>query len=651
MEIVPEERDLKFAHVKNKSAAPIQITAEQILREANDRREMPRPPKRLITDDDELYEVRLIQRKAFEDSIRRNRTHIGTWLKYAAWEELQLDFRRARSVFERALEIDTRNIGIWLKYVEMEMRHKFINHARNIFDRAVTHLPRVDTFWYKFAYMEELLGNVEGAREIFLRWMKWEPSEEVWGSFIKFEKRFEQYDNCREIFEQLVLVHPTTKNWLKYAKFEEQLKEYGRARGLYERACEELENPHPKLFVTFAKFEVRSKEYERARAIFKYALKKFPKNEAVSLYNQYSLFEKQHGTRTEIEEIILEKQRQKYETLVAENPHNYDSWFDFAKLEQENGGLHETRDVFERAVAFLPPAEEKTYWRRYIYLWINYAVYEELEAKDYEKALQIFQRMIEIIPHKKFTFAKVWFMYACFLIRRMKLNESRKLLGSALGMCPKPKLFKYYIQLESQLREFDRCRILYAKYLEYAPYSAQVWIDYSELENLLGEEERARGLFEIAVNLPELDIPDLLWKRFIDFETTKDHSRARILYERLLEKTQHVKVWISFAKFETDEQQAREIFERAYQSLKEQELDEDRVVLLEAWKEFEDSNGRGDEIVAKFPKRVKKKRSVVNAQGMEVGFEEYIGYVFPDDESSKPHLKLLEMAQKWKSKG
>ena len=39
------------------------------------------------------------------------------------------------------------------------------------------------------------------------------------------------------------------------------------------------------------------------------------------------------------------------------------------------------REVYERAIANVPPAEEKRLWRRYIYLWINYALYEELIAK------------------------------------------------------------------------------------------------------------------------------------------------------------------------------------------------------------------------------------------------------------------------------
>lgn len=38
---------------------------------------------------------------------------------------------------------------------------------------------------------------------------------------------------------------------------------------------------------------------------------------------------------------------------------------------------------------------------------------------------------------------------------------------------------------------------------------------------------------------------------FIDFETAEgEFERARALYERLLDRTKHLKVWISYAEFE-----------------------------------------------------------------------------------------------------
>jgi crooked neck len=42
-------------------------------------------------------------------------------------------------------------------------------------------------------------------------------------------------------------------------------------------------------------------------------------------------------------------------------------------------------------------------------------------------------------------------MFAKFEIRRLDVNAARKLLGAAIGMCPKEALFKGYIELEVEV--------------------------------------------------------------------------------------------------------------------------------------------------------------------------------------------------------
>ena len=50
----------------------------------------------------------------------------------------------------------------------------------------------------------------------------------------------------------------------------------------------------------------------------------------------------------------------------------------------------------------------------------------------------------------------------------------------AIGMCPKDKLFRGYIDLEIQLREFDNARKLYEKFLEFGPDNCTTWIKVNE---------------------------------------------------------------------------------------------------------------------------------------------------------------------------
>jgi len=659
----------KVAKVKNKAPASLQITAEQLLREAKERQLeiVPAPPKQKIQDAAELADYQMRKRKEFEDNIRKNRIVMANWFKYAAWEEQQKEIDRARSVYERALDIDHRNIPLWLKYAEMEMRNKQVNHARNLWDRAVTVLPRANQLWMKYSYMEETVGNIPGARAIFERWMDWEPEDQYWSTYINFELRYKELERARVIFERFVMIHPDVKNWIRYATFEHRNGFINSARAIYERAVEFFGDEYlsEELFIKFAEFEERQKEHDRARAIYRYALDRMSKDQCVKIYEAYTVHEKKFGERTGIESVITKKRRLQYEDEVTSNPMNYDAWFDYIRLVESEGIKSDVREIYERAIANVPPSKDKQYWRRYIYLWINYAVYEEMEAEDIGRTREVYRTCLDLIPHKRFTFAKIWLLYAQFEIRQKDVTAARRTLGTAIGKCPKSKLFRGYIDLEIHMREFQRCRILYEKFLLFDPENCTAWMKYSELETLLGDTDRARGIYELAVEQPRLDMPEILWKAYIDFECEQEETdRARDLYRRLLSKTQHVKVWLSYAQFEFQVEhednilQARHIFEQANKSLRqapnsgEASGKESRLLLLEAWQEFEEE--QGDDITQGkvrnlMPKRIKKRRKIESDDPeVDAGWEEYFDYIFPEDEGAKPNLKLLAMAKMWK---
>jgi len=158
-------------------------------------------------------------------------------------------------------------------------------------------------------------------------------------------------------------------------------------------------------------------------------------------------------------------------------------------------------------------------------------------------------------------------------------------------------------------------------------------------------------------------MPELLWKSYIDFEVQQgEFQLARQLYERLLERTVHVKVWISYAKFEISAENeeeglnvplARRIYERANECLKGLAEKESRVLVLEAWRDFE--RDHGDEatlkkVLERMPRKVKKRQKIVSESGVEEGWEEVFDFLFPEDEMARPNLKLLAAAKNWKRK-
>ena len=426
-----------------------------------------------------------------------------------------------------------------------------------------------------------------------------------------------------------------------------------------------------KLVIEFARFETRLEEFERARAIYKHFLDRVPRSMAQNLHKQYLEFEKQYGDTAGIEHVVLEKRRVVYEKTLKENPKDYDTWLDLAKLEEVAGDLDRIREVYERAIAEMPPRQEKRYWRRYIYIWLFYAAFEEIDVRDMQRVAEIYKQCLKLIPHKKFTFAKVWLATAYFHIRQNDVKAARLTLGQAIGMCPKNKVYREYIAMEVKLYEFSRCRKLYEHWLAFDQSNMKAWKGFAELERALDDIPRARAIYEIAIDdsmNSKLDMPEVIWKDYIDMEIDEgEYDNARKLYERLLTKTSHVKVWISYAQFEVNitaadaeddedkpipdeaKAKARAIFERANKLYKEQGIKEDRVALLQAWKSFEETHGTDEDhqrLEKMMPQQVKKRRRLDDES-----FEEFVDWVFPaDDEGAGKLAGLLARAKAWKER-
>lgn len=103
---------------------------------------------------------------------------------------------------------------------------------------------------------------------------------------------------------------------------------------------------------------------------------------------------------------------------------------------------------------------------------------------------------------------------------------------------------------------------------------------------------------------------------------------------------------------------AREVYSRAFVRMRENEPDAkaEAALLLEEWLRFErgcrgDPAMQAERVVAvekKLPKTVKKKRRIEAAEGMDMGMEEYLDYVFPEEDQAAPLAKLLAAAERWK---
>ena len=637
-----EKTSLNPLIIHNKNAAAIQITADQLILESVSRmKDRPRLPEVAFQTQEEIKDVQFKRRQAWELNVRRNLCTYNTYIRYARWEEGIGSLENARAIYERALEFTRcREPAVWDAYIDLELRHQAVNHARNILERAITILPRYDHFWLKYSRILEELGNIEGAREIFQRWIAWEPPASAFLTFAEFEARVHEFTRARSIFERLLLVHPFADSYIRYADFEIKLRQPGRARAVFERGLEALgvENINESLMLRFAAFEESENEIERARALYKLAITKLPETHAREIRTEYLQFEKRYGGQTQIEDAVLEKKRAQYMEMLEANPLEYDIWFELCNLLQDLGNLEDTRDAYKKASETKPPvAEEKSQWSRYVLLCLSWAVFEEKRAKNPENARAVYAMLKERIPHKKFTFARFWRLYAFFEVRQGNLHQARLIFGEAIGRCPRPSIFSAYVEMEKLLGETGNVVEILKKYIEKIPSDVRAWVSMAEVRfKNLGSIDDARQVFEDAINSGSVDAIDLLWACYIDFESKVGTiDNARELYKRSIAIHNKLSLWEGWIMLEADVcddlERARQLFDEAELALKDKRNDRRKLRFFRV--EFEKQFG-SDETVELAESRL----PTVN--------EEDGTFVFPEEGQSAA-MALMEQADLW----
>lgn len=80
-------RQMRVPELKDKTPAPVQISAEQLIADP-DLGMMGdiKLPMRDIMSHDELEDYKKNKRNEFETKVRRYKYQIGNWIKYAEWE-------------------------------------------------------------------------------------------------------------------------------------------------------------------------------------------------------------------------------------------------------------------------------------------------------------------------------------------------------------------------------------------------------------------------------------------------------------------------------------------------------------------------------------------------------------------------------------
>lgn len=654
---------MKAPKIRDKTPNSIQITAEQIIADPEIHKlDTITMPLQHLIGQDEVNGYKDKKRKEFEDQLRRQRFHLGLWIRYAEWEGMLQEYRRARSIFERALDVTPYTPSLWLRYAEFEMKHKFLNHARNVFERATTILPRVDQFWYKYIYMEEVLANYDRAREVFEKWMGWNPVAEAWLAAVSFETRVGEPERARKVLFRFLEENPKVENYVRVGKWEESGRRYQSAREVCERALREIgeEALTEEFFLFWTRLELRMKDYVRTEQLFEFAFGRLKGEHSAKLRLEFAKFQAKHGKEKDVVKTVLAKRRPKYREKVDRDPRDYDGWFALAQLEEEAEDWREAQRVLVEGQGHLPERLDKASWKRYVWLFRAQAILEETQLGDKTAAVATLERCLKVIPHKMFTFGKVWIETAKIHLRIGDLKATRMFLGRAIGVTGASAVYAFYIDLESRLGNFDRCRTLHEKRIEADPSQSVNWISYCDMEAGIGEVDRARSVITKSLEVGLVDQPEHLWKAAIDLEVEHGQPRDVLkLYNSLLEKSRHVKVYLSLGLYCVSQEMVgrmREVFGEADALFKVERMNEERAAIINNWFECEVQLGDQvwvEKVRQKLPKKIKKQRVVPGPAGSFVGdlqYEEYVDYVFNDEGTKAGVSGLQRLAQNWKGK-
>jgi crooked neck len=510
--------------------------------------------------------------------------------------------------------------------------------------------------------------------------MTWKPNYQAWKAYANFEEKMGEYENARNVmYEYLNSVH-NLESFLKVAKYEDKHKNYLSERKIFEEGLTELgkEALCQEYFLAFIKFELDHKEYDRCRALFKFGLENIESNKE-KLNENYIKFEKKYGNAQKLEDMIINRRRILYEKKLKENSMDYDTWFDYTKLEEDYGTESSCREIYERAIGNIPPIKEKKYWKRYVYLWINYALYEECVCNNIKVTEEIYKNILDLIPHKEFTFSKIWILATNFYLRQKNIDKVRKLFGISMGICPRKKIIDSYINLELQLGNNDRVKKIFQNYIQKFPNDENIWFNFCKFEESLEEYNVAEVLYINSIKFLKENKNDKglykMYTELINFysnlllnskekkEKNSLNNKIKKAYEELLknkyviknlDKEKEIDIWNQYAEiyFKSNKfDEMDKIYKKCLEEILNQINDEEEKVkyseiIINNWtSHYEGNKERLDKIKEILSYNDENEELEENESDKISENNEY-----NDDNNKNKVSSLMEKALEWKEK-
>lgn len=405
-------------------------------------------------------------------AARRLPNSVRIWIKAA---DLETELKAKKKIFRKALEHVPNSVRLWKAAVELEDHED----ARILLARAVECCPTSVELWLALAKLEQY----EDARKVLNTAREKVPTDrQIWITAAKLEEAHSNYHMVDKIIDRALQsltksgVEINREHWLQEAIDAEKGQSVRTCQAIIRAVIgvgiEDEDKKHT--YMQDAENFTSQEAFQCARAVYKIAIATFPNKKSVWL--RAAFFEKEHGTRESLEELLQEavKSCSKAEVL----------WLMLAKSKWMANQVSAARIILADAFQANPNSEE---------IWLA-AVKLESENEQYERARKLLQKARASAPT-----ARIFMKSAKLEWALGNISEAQALLEEGVKNYSKfPKLFMIMGQIAQEQNEVDAAKKAYKAGIENNPNSIPLWILLSRLEESCGSVIKARSVMSQA---------------------------------------------------------------------------------------------------------------------------------------------------------
>ncbi|KAK9236290.1 hypothetical protein V1525DRAFT_407370 [Lipomyces kononenkoae] len=354
--------------------------------------------------------------------------------------------------------------------------------------------------------------------------VEWEKRVGLWGN--NAEQVVKTYtDAIATINPKKAAVGHLYKLWTNFAKFYEGAGDLRQARVIFERGAKvpfKSANELADLYIEWAEMELRSENFDRAVDIMAKATSG-PQRSNVDFFNE-DLTPQQRLHKSmklwsfyvDLVESVgtLEQTRKIYDRIFELKIATPLTIVNYANLLEENKFFEESFKVYERGVELFSYPVAFELWN----LYLTKAMHRKLNI---ERLRDLFEQALEKCPPE---FAKpLYLLYG-------ELEETRGLARNAMQVYDRAttavsdkdraNMYRFFIKKTADTYGIPATRTIYERALESLPDGdcRELCIDFAEMEQKLGEIDRARGIWVHGSQFADPRIHPRYWDKWHEFE-------------------------------------------------------------------------------------------------------------------------------------